>query len=36
MTQGTVGIADLDGDGLPDVIMDSYNLGIEVLFQRLQ
>lgn len=34
LNQATVGTADLDGDGLPDVVLDSYNTGLSVLFQR--
>jgi hypothetical protein len=35
MKQETVGVADLNVDGLPDVVLDSYNIGLSVLFQRL-
>ncbi len=34
MRQDTVGIADMDGDGLPDVVLDSYNSGVSVMFQK--
>jgi hypothetical protein len=34
MNQSTVAIGDIDGDGWPDVVLSSYNLGLTVLFQR--
>lgn len=34
MNQSTVAIGDVDGDGWPDVVLSSYNVGLTVVFQR--